>query len=181
VQTGIGRCGSLFAHTQYGLRPDIMTLGKGLGGGVPIGALMASEAVSCFQPGDQGGTYNGNALVCAVGLAVIQAVTAPGFLDAVNARGRQLRAGLVEAARHHGLGAVHGRGLLLATELAQPNSAALVDRLREPSAGDVPGLLVNPVRPQRLRWMPALNISDSEIDQALDLFDAGLASISAAH
>jgi acetylornithine/N-succinyldiaminopimelate aminotransferase len=181
VQTGIGRCGSLFAHTQYGLRPDIMTLGKGLGGGVPIGALMASDAVSCFQPGDQGGTYNGNALVCAVGLAVLQAVTEPGFLDDVNARSRQLRAGLVETARRHGLSAVRGRGLLLATELAQPNSAALVDRLREPIAGDAPGLLVNPVRPQRLRWMPALNISADEVDQALDLFDAGLASIAAAH
>lgn len=180
VQTGIGRCGSLFAHTQYNVKPDIMTLGKGLGGGVPIGALLASEAVSCFRPGDQGGTYNGNALVCAVGLAVLQAVTAPGFLEGAAARGRQLRAALVDTAKQHGLGEVRGRGLLLAMELAEPNSAAMVDRLREPLQSDSPGLLVNPVRPQRLRWMPALNISADEIEQALALFDAGLASMAAA-
>ncbi len=65
VQTGIGRCRPLFAHTDFGVQPDILTLGKGLGGGVPIGALLARDAVSCFAPGDQGGTFHGNALVCA--------------------------------------------------------------------------------------------------------------------
>lgn len=174
VQTGIGRCGTLFAHTQYGVLPDIMTLGKGLGGGVPIGALLARESVSCFEPGDQGGTYNGNALVCAAALAVLHAVTAPGFLERVAARGRQLRAGLVEAARQHGLGAVRGRGLLLALDLAEPVASALVDRLRDPVDTTRPGLLVNPVRPQRLRWMPALNTSAGEVDQALALLDDAL-------
>jgi acetylornithine/N-succinyldiaminopimelate aminotransferase len=174
VQTGIGRCGTLFAHTQYGVLPDIMTLGKGLGGGVPIGALLARESVSCFEPGDQGGTYNGNALVCAAGLAVLQAVTAPGFLDRVATRGRQLRAGLVEASRRQGQGPVRGRGLLLAMDLAGPMAARLVDRLREPGDAGLPGLLVNPVRPQRLRWMPALNIAAAEVDQAIALLDSGL-------
>ncbi|MBI5255677.1 MAG: aminotransferase class III-fold pyridoxal phosphate-dependent enzyme [Burkholderiales bacterium] len=174
VQTGIARCGSLFAHTQFGLKPDIMTLGKGLGGGVPIGALLATEAASCFEPGDQGGTYNGNALVCAAALAVLQAVLAPGFIENVAARGRQLRAGLVEASRRHGQGAVGGRGLLLSLALDRPMAQALVDALRERASGDAPGLLVNPVRPQRLRWMPALNISEAEVELALALLDAGL-------
>src|SRR5690606_21026564 len=71
VQTGIGRCGTLFVHEQFGVTPDVMTLGKGLGGGVPIGAVLAREAVCCFAPGDQGGTYNGNALVCAAASAVL--------------------------------------------------------------------------------------------------------------
>ncbi len=180
VQTGIGRCGTLFAHTQYGITPDIMTLGKGLGGGVPIGALLASEAVSCFEPGDQGGTYNGNALVCAAALAVLQAVTAPGFIEQAAARGRQLRAGLVDVSRRQGQGAVHGRGLLLALDLAQPVSNALVDALRDQPRGDLPGLLVNPVRPQRLRWMPALNISADEVDLALELLERDIRNLACA-
>lgn len=174
VQTGIGRCGSLFAHTGYGVLPDIMTLGKGLGGGVPIGALLARESVSCFEPGDQGGTYNGNALVCAAGLAVLEAVTAPGFLDRVASRGRQLRAGLVDAARRHALGPVRGHGLLLALDLAAPEALALVERLRDPLETRADGLLVNAVRPQRLRWMPALNITAAEVETALALLDSGL-------
>jgi len=174
VQTGIGRLGTLFAHEQFGIAPDIMTLGKGLGGGVPIGALLAREAVSCFAPGDQGGTYNGNALVCAAALAVLDTVQAPDFLSTAAARGRQLRAGLTELSRRHGLGAVCGRGLLLALTLDAARAPSLAEALRSPHDARAPGLLVNPVRPHKLRWMPALTIAEQEIELALALLHDAL-------
>lgn len=174
VQTGIGRCGTLFVHEQFGVKPDIMTLGKGLGGGVPIGAVLAREAVCCFAPGDQGGTYNGNALVCAGALAVLDAVTAPGFLAAVRQRGAQLAAGLAALSARHGLGAVRGRGLLLSIGLADGIDANRVAEAARTAEGD--GLLVNPVRPDRLRLMPALDCSAADAAQACALLDAALAA-----
>ena len=174
VQTGIARTGDLFGCEASHVRPDIMTLGKGLGGGVPIGALLAREAVSCFAPGDQGGTYNGNALVCAVALAVLDAVTAPGFLTQVRARSQQMRDGLNAIARSLGSAAISGRGLLLALDLPQADQAHRVaDTLRERACVESqrPGLLVNAVRPQRLRFMPALNISEGEVALALGILE----------
>ena len=169
VQTGVGRTGALWGHSAAGVKPDIMTLGKGLGGGVPIGALLAREPVCCFQPGDQGGTYTGNPLVCAVGLAVLQALTEPGFLSAVQQRGERLRHGLDALAQRIG-GSTHGRGLLLALQLPQADQAVqAADTLRERADGHRPGLLVNAVRPQRLRFVPSLAITDDEIDLALQL------------
>ncbi len=174
VQTGIGRCGTLFVHEQFGLKPDIMTLGKGLGGAVPIGAVLAREAVCCFAPGDQGGTYNGNALVCAGALAVLDAVTAPGFLAAVRERGAQLAAGLAALSARHGLATVRGRGLLLSMGLADGIDANRVAEAARTAEGD--GLLVNPVRPDRLRLMPALDCSAVDAAQACALLDAALAA-----
>lgn len=172
VQTGIGRCGTLFVHEQYGVTPDILTLGKGLGGGVPIGAMLAREAICCFEPGDQGGTYNGNALVCAAALAVVEAVTAPGFLDAVRQRGAALAGALRELSARHGLGAVRGRGLLLSMGLADGFDAHRVAEAARMAEGD--GLLVNPVRPDRLRVMPALDCSAADAERACTLLDAAL-------
>jgi len=176
VQTGIGRCGTLFVHEQYGVTPDVLTLGKGLGGGVPIGAVLAREEVCCFAPGDQGGTYNGNALVCAVASAVLEAVTAPGFLDGVNRRGELLAAGLASLAERHGTHAVRGRGLLLSMGLPEGMDATCVADIAR-TAIDRDALLVNPVRPQRLRFMPALDCSVGEVDTACALLDAALAEV----
>ncbi|MBL8304981.1 MAG: aminotransferase class III-fold pyridoxal phosphate-dependent enzyme [Ideonella sp.] len=177
VQTGIGRTGHWWGWQASGVQPDVMTLGKGLGGGVPIGALLAREAACCFEPGDQGGTYHGNALVSAAALAVLDAVAAPGFLDAVQRRSEQLRAGLAALAGRPG--AVHGRGLLLAMELpAGRESGVLCDALRARASvdGQRCGLLLNPVRPQRLRFMPALDITRQEIDLALGMLGEALAA-----
>jgi len=175
VQTGVGRTGDLWGHEAAGIRPDIMTLGKGLGGGVPIGALLARESASCFAPGDQGGTFCGNALMCAAALAVLDAVTAPGFLQRVRAAGERLRTGLERLAPRHGLGPVRGRGLLLAVDLPQADQAVrAAEAAREPAVSGTPGLLLNAVRPQSLRLVPALNIADPEIDLALELLDAAL-------
>jgi acetylornithine/N-succinyldiaminopimelate aminotransferase len=175
VQTGVGRTGTLWAWQASGVQPDVMTLGKGLGGGAPIGALLARERVSCFEPGDQGGTYHGNPLMCAAALAVIDAVTRSGFLEHTRARGEQLKAGLQAVADSLGTGAVRGRGLLLALDLPQPGQAsALAERLRQQATRQTAGLLVNAVRPQRLRWIPALNVSVDEVDLALQMLREGL-------
>ncbi|MDI7047759.1 aminotransferase class III-fold pyridoxal phosphate-dependent enzyme, partial [Escherichia coli] len=96
VQSGCGRAGTLFAYELSGIEPDIMTLGKGIGGGVPLAALLSKAEIAVFEAGDQGGTYNGNPLMTAVGYSVISQLTAPGFLEGVRARGEYLRAKLLE-------------------------------------------------------------------------------------
>jgi acetylornithine/N-succinyldiaminopimelate aminotransferase len=168
VQTGMGRTGTLFRFEAEGARPDILTLGKGLGGGVPLAALAATEAAACFEPGDQGGTYAGNPLMMAAGKAVLDALLAPGFLEGVRARGAELRAGLEALARRRGLGEVRGAGLLLALRLARPEANEVVERCRDE------GLLLNAPRPDLLRFMPALNVSAAEVEEALALLDRAL-------
>lgn len=171
VQTGMGRTGRLFGYEHAGIEPDIMTLGKGIGGGVPLAALLAREEVSCFEHGDQGGTYNGNPLMAAVGIAVLEAMLAPGFLENVVARGAQLAQGLDALARAHGLGEVRGRGLLQALALGRDVGA----RVAETARAD--GLLLNSPRPDTLRFMPALNVSPDEIDLMLAGLDRALRSV----
>jgi acetylornithine/N-succinyldiaminopimelate aminotransferase len=171
VQTGIGRTGKLFGYEHAGSEPDIMTLGKGIGGGVPLAALLAKEAVCCFEHGDQGGTYNGNPLMTAVGCAVIDAVLAPGFLDGVAERGRELAQGLRRLSSKHRLGVVRGRGLLVALDLGRDVGGKVVDAARER------GLLVNSPRPQSLRFMPALTTSSAEIEAMLVILDGALGEV----
>ncbi|NDE27670.1 MAG: aminotransferase class III-fold pyridoxal phosphate-dependent enzyme, partial [Burkholderiaceae bacterium] len=103
VQAGFGRTGTLFAYQQYGIEPDIMTLGKGIGGGVPLAALLCTDDVACFVPGDQGGTYNGNALMTAVGISVIDQLLAPGFLQSVITKGELLQSELLKLSSEFGL------------------------------------------------------------------------------
>jgi acetylornithine/N-succinyldiaminopimelate aminotransferase len=165
IQIGIGRMGSLFAYQQSGVVPDIMTLGKGLGGGLPIAALVARPEICCFEPGDQGGTFNGNSLVTAVGAAVVREILRPGFLAEVSARGEQLRAALERLSAAHQQGGVRGRGLLLALALRGRSGPALVQK----ALGL--GLLINAPREDALRFMPALNVTADEIEQAVGLLD----------
>lgn len=163
VQTGCGRMGTLFAYEQYAVEPDIMTLGKGLGGGVPISALLAKEACSCFVPGDQGGTYCGNPLMCAAGVAVLRSLLAEGFLDATRSVGALLADGLMRLSKEFGLGEVRGHGLLLALELGSDIAPQLVEKAR------TQGLLLNAPRAHCLRFMPTLNTTPDEVVQGLDL------------
>jgi len=164
VQTGMGRTGKLFAHQHAGIEPDIMTLGKGIGGGVPLSALLAKESVCCFEAGDQGGTYNGNPLMTAVGAAVLEVLTAPGFLDEVAAKGVYLGAGLQRLSDQLGLRGERGQGLLRALLLADERGPAIVEAARERGPE---GLLLNAPRPHLLRFMPSLTVSREEIDQML--------------
>src|SRR5215471_15737269 len=117
IQTGIGRTGTIFCFEHASIRPDILTLGKGIGGGVPLAATIAHEEICLFQPGDQGGTFNGNALMTAVGCAVVKEVARPEFLQRVRETGEYLAARLCELSRELGLGEVRGQGLLLALDL----------------------------------------------------------------
>ena len=162
VQAGCGRTGTLFAYQHYGIDPDIMTLGKGIGGGVPLAALLATDAVACFVPGDQGGTYNGNPLMTAVGMSVIEQLLAPGFLDDVKRKGELLKSELLAISGEFGLEGERGEGLLRALMLGKDLGGKLVDLARERTPE---GLLINSPRPNLLRFMPALNVSDDEIRQ----------------
>lgn len=147
VQTGCGRTGSLFAYQQYGIEPDIMTLGKGLGGGVPISALLAKQSCSCFEYGDQGGTFCGTPLITAVGVAVIRHLLSDGFLEASRQVGAQLADGLIALSKEFSLGAVRGKGTLLALELGSDAGSKIVNAARDR------GLLLNAPRPHCLRFM----------------------------
>jgi acetylornithine/N-succinyldiaminopimelate aminotransferase len=168
VQTGMGRTGKLFAYEHAAIAPDIMTLAKGIGGGVPLAALLAREAICCFEPGDQGGTYNGNPLMTAVGLAVLQRLLSPGFLAGVEARGQYLSQRLRELSAKHGLKGERGSGLLRALILDDERGPDLVRRALE---GQPHGLLLNSPRPNLLRFMPALNVSEGEIDLMIEQLD----------
>jgi acetylornithine/N-succinyldiaminopimelate aminotransferase len=166
IQTGMGRTGKLFHYEHTGITPDIMTLGKGIGGGVPLAALLATEAASCFEHGDQGGTFCGNALMCAAGIAVLQQVAAPKFLKGVAESGLYLESELQRLSARHGLGEVRGRGLLLALDLRVPIAPLIVAA----ALGD--GVLLNAPRPDALRFMPALNVTRQEIDLMIRCLDA---------
>jgi len=170
VQSGMGRTGKLFGHQHAGIVPDILTMGKGIGGGFPLAAMGCRAEVSCFSPGDQGGTYNGSALACAAGLAVLEALLAPGFLEGVERAGAYLRQRLDPVAQRLGYGRVRGRGLLLALDLGCDRAAAVVAQCREQ------GLLVNNTRPDAIRLTPALNVTHEEIDRCVAIMGEALAA-----
>ena len=174
IQTGMGRTGTLFHYEHAGIEPDIMTLGKGIGGGVPLAALLATDAASCFEHGDQGGTFNGNPLMCAAGLAVLDRVAAPDFLKSVVNSGLFLESELQRLSARHGLGEVRGRGLLLALDLKHPIGASIVAQARED------GVLLNSPQPDALRFMPALNVTREEIAAMIECLDAILTRMGAA-
>jgi acetylornithine/N-succinyldiaminopimelate aminotransferase len=174
VQTGIGRTGAWFAHQLEGVRPDVMTLAKGLGGGLPIGACLATgRAASFFGPGSHGSTFGGNPVSCSAALAVLDAIESDGLLDRARTLHERLAVELV--ARSHGLvSGVRGRGLLIAAVLAEPPAAEL-----ERAARDA-GILVNAVAADAVRLAPPLSITDSDVDLAMDRWDAACDSVAAA-
>ncbi len=174
IQTGMGRTGKLFHYEHAGIEPDIMTLGKGIGGGVPLGALLATNKASCFEHGDQGGTFNGNPLMCAAGLAVLNEVSAADFLKTVTETGLWLASELQRVSARHGLGGVRGEGLLLALDLKRPIGPDIV------AAALDDGLLLNSPRPDALRFMPALNVTRDEVGEMIEGLDAVLTRMGAA-
>jgi acetylornithine/N-succinyldiaminopimelate aminotransferase len=174
IQTGMGRTGKLFHYEHTSVTPDIMTLGKGIGGGVPLAALLASEHASCFEHGDQGGTFNGNPLMCAAGFAVLEEISKPAFLKSAVEAGLHLESELQKLSARHGLGEVRGRGLLLALDLKLPMGAAIVAQALEQ------GLLLNSPQPDALRFMPALNVAREEIAEMIEGLDTILTKAGAA-
>lgn len=161
VQTGVGRCGAMLAEQTYGVRADIITLGKGLGGGVPLAALLARGSACCAEAGELEGSHHGNALMSAAGLAVLETVLEPGFFEHVQDSGRHLRDGLSRLAGRYGQPEVRGQGLLWALQLSEDNAAELV------AAALQEGLLLNAPQADVLRLSPALTVSKGNIDEML--------------
>src|SRR4029077_10276918 len=127
VQTGIGRTGRMFCFEHAAVRPDVLTLGKGIGAGVPLAAMLAPAHLCLFEPGDQGGTFNGNPLMTSVGYAVVKTISDPEFLSRGSENGDYLESQLRDLSRELSLGEVRGRGLLLALELSQDIGSAVVE------------------------------------------------------
>jgi acetylornithine/N-succinyldiaminopimelate aminotransferase len=170
VQTGIGRTGRLFAFEHYGVRPDVVTLAKGLGGGVPIGAVLASERAAALTPGDHGSTFGGNPLACAAALAVLATVVEQRLPEHAAAMGQRLAQGLQRLVDRGLARGVRGLGLLVALEVSG-EAAAVVDRCREA------GLLVNAVGPTAIRLAPPLVVGPAEIDEAVAILERVLPSV----
>lgn len=172
VQVGVGRSGALWGHAQLGVRPDVMTMAKGLAGGLPIGAMACRSGCDVFEPGDHGSTFGGNPLACAASLAVLRTVEERGLIGNARARGEQLRAGLRGIAGPGKVADVRGWGLIVGVELGeqQPRSAAELA-----SAAMEAGLLVVPAGARVLRLVPPLIVSAAEVDEALAILGRVLA------
>ncbi len=173
IQSGVGRTGAWFAHQHEGVRPDIITLAKGLGGGVPIGACVGIGAAGdIFAPGDHGCTFGGNPLAASAALAVLDTLDRDGLLEHAVKLGEQLSAG-IQALDHPLVAGVRGRGLWLAIVLARPVSA----EVRQ--AAQRAGFLVNNVQPDAIRLAPALTMTAEEAQGFLDALPAILDEVSA--
>ncbi len=156
VQTGLGRTGRWFAYQHHGVVPDVMTLAKGLGGGVPIGACLANPRADVFQPGDHGSTFGGNPLACTAALAVLQVIERDGLVGHAAEMGDLLHAAISDL----GAREVRGLGLMQAVQLAEPNAKAFQLACLEA------GVIVNAVDDTTIRLVPPLIIGASEIDRA---------------
>lgn len=156
VQTGIGRLGTWFGFQQAGIVPDVITLAKGLGGGLPLGAVIGVGAAGdLLKPGQHGTTFGGNPVCCAAGLAVLRTIVRDDLLDHVSALGKDLAAG-AEALGHPLVSGVRGAGLLLGIGLRKPVSAAVAKAAQEA------GYLVNPVAPDTVRLAPPLVLDEQQ-------------------
>ncbi|QIE54045.1 aspartate aminotransferase family protein [Pikeienuella piscinae] len=176
IQCGVGRTGRLFAHEWAGVTPDIMAIAKGIGGGFPIGACLATEkAAAGMVAGSHGSTYGGNPLGCAVALAVLEEITAPGFLDHVNRMAGKLRQklGALVDAHPKVFAATRGEGLMLGLKCVAPNTDVV-------QAGYDAGILTVPAADNIVRVMPPLNVTEDEIDEALSRLDQAASALDAA-
>jgi len=168
VQTGVGRTGKLFAYELYGVRPDIMAIAKGIGGGFPLGAFLATkEAARGMTAGTHGTTYGGNPLAASIGNAVLDIVLAPGFIEHVGLMGLRLKQGLARLQEKHGeiISEIRGEGLMQGIALRVPvNDFAAAARAEK--------ILVIPAAENVARLLPPLIISEAEISEAIARFDA---------
>jgi acetylornithine/N-succinyldiaminopimelate aminotransferase len=156
VQTGIGRLGTWFAFQQAGIVPDVMTLAKGIGGGLPLGATIGfGAAADLFQPGHHGTTFGGNPVCCAAALAVLDTIAAEGLLEHASSVGKEIAAG-VEALHHPAISGVRGAGLLLGITLREAVSA------KAAAAAQKAGYLINPIQPDVIRLAPPLVLDESD-------------------
>lgn len=172
IQTGLGRCGAIEGAKKYGIQADISTWAKAIGGGLPLGVVLLSKAVADqLKPGDHGTTFGGNPVACAAGLAVVNTISAPGFMESVQERSEQLKQGLKAlAAKYNWLGELRGDGLLIGIVTKKP-VADLVAGCR------AQGLLAHRAGADVLRLLPPLTVSTAEMDLALAKIDAACANL----
>jgi acetylornithine/N-succinyldiaminopimelate aminotransferase len=176
VQVGMGRTGKLWGYEYLGVEPDIFTSAKGLGGGIPIGAMMSKKFCDVFQPGEHASTFGGNPFVCGVALAVCQTLEKENILQNVEARGTQLRDGLnaIAAKYPHVISQVRGWGLINGMELQadiQLTAADIVQKAIEQ------GLLLVPAGPKVVRFVPPLIVTQAEVNLALQAVEGAIASL----
>lgn len=172
VQTGFGRTGTLFAYEQFGVKPDIMTLAKGLGGGVSIGAMAASNrAAKSFVPGTHGATFGGNPLACSAALASLKVLGKKSFLQAAKTKGEYFKSRLLELAKKFEVVTeVRGMGMILAMDLKKPSAGVVLDCMRQ-------GILINGIKPNTLRFLPPLIASRKDIDMVIRALSISLAKL----
>ena len=175
IQTGIGRLGTLFGYQHYGVEPDVITLAKGLGGGVPVSAILAKQSAAVFTPGDHGSTFGGNPLACAVAYAVVNYIIQNNVMANVRRSGDRLGAGLSQFRKDFPfVSDARGEGLLRALQFTQDISGDVL------TAALGNGLLVNAVRPNALRFMPSLLITEAEVDEGLGKLRKSIQQVAAA-
>lgn len=175
VQVGMGRSGHFWGYENLGIEPDIFTSAKGLGGGIPIGAMLCKSFCDIFQPGDHASTFGGNPFACAVALEVCQTLERENLLQNVQARGEQLRAGLRAIAQRspHLVTEVRGWGLINGMELTSTTELTSIEVVKSAMAQ---GLLLVPAGPKVIRFVPPLIVSEAEVDQAIIAVDRALCS-----
>lgn len=176
VQVGMGRSGQLWGYQTLGIEPDIFTSAKGLGGGIPIGAMLSKSFCSVFQPGDHASTFGGNPFACSVALAVCQTLERENLLQNARDRGDQLRAGLGAIAQKYPnhINKVRGWGLINGVELKADSPLTAPDVIKETTAR---GLLLVPAGPKVLRFVPPLIVTATEVDQALEIVDQAFSTL----
>ena len=175
VQTGIGRTGKMFCYEHYGIKPDIMTLAKGLGNGFPIGALLAREEIAgAFTPGSHASTFGGNPLACSAALATLQNLLKnPSILENCRRMGNYLMERLKELQKQHScIVMVRGKGLLIGAEIAMEGQSIVQDFLKE-------GILINCTMGRVLRFVPPLTVSKEEVDRVIHCLDSILKKVPA--
>jgi len=173
IQTGVGRTGKLFSFEHFGIQPDVVTLAKGLGGGVPIGATLARGAVAtAFQPGDHGSTFGGNPLACAAAAVVVDLLKNSNLLPQIEAKGEYLRNRLRGLKKYKWVCDLRGMGLMLGMELSQEvNGSEIVGKLA------ANGILLNCAGNNTLRFVPPYVITEEQIDKMYEVLEGIFASI----
>jgi predicted acetylornithine/succinylornithine family transaminase len=172
IQCGTGRCGSLWYYEQAGVVPDMMTVAKPIGGGLPLGAVLCTnEIAACISPGDHGTTFGGNPIACALGSHIVDIVSEPVFLKRVQTNGNYLKTKLESLReKHPSIDSVRGRGLLLGVRF-KDDPGVLVDKCKDS------GLLLVRANMNTVRFMPPLIVGLDHIDKAVDIFDGVLSSM----
>lgn len=168
VQTGVGRCGEMFAYQLYNVEPDIITLGKGIGGGYPLSAVLTKNKYNIFEPGDQGGTYSAQPLGMAVGYAVVNEIIEKSICNNVKEMGSYLLGKINSISCKYNLSNIRGKGLLLAFDLSEDNGSSLVEDCFNK------GLIINSPKPNVVRVFPPLIVSKEEIDKMIEILTVAL-------